>query len=205
MKLKLVLGVILLLTFTPNNYSQTTLETFFGMEEMVVESWFFKPLTENYEWSIFILSDAVIDYETEEASLVSYTVLGYDVWKGFGPVSGGRFFDGRASALAGVQWARAGEQFLITTNLTTELRSQPFYELFLLAQYRFSMNEDLGFFSQFQNSINFNKDSHEFSFQRLRLGLNWKKYQFGLGTNTYQYGEDWDFEIDPGIFVRVEF
>lgn len=205
MKLKIVLGLFALVSFIQNSFSQTTIESFFATEEMVVESWFFKPLTEDYKLSIFSLNDAIIDYKTEDASLVSYTVLGYDVWKGFGPVVGGRFFDGRASTLTGVQWAKAGKQFLITTNFTTELRNNPFYEFFLLAQYRFPLNEKLGFFSQFQNSINFNNKAHEFSFQRLRIGLSWKKYQFGLGTNTYQYGENWAFEIDPGLFIRLEF
>ncbi|PRX54602.1 hypothetical protein [Flagellimonas meridianipacifica] len=205
MKLKNVLGLFVFIAFTQKSFSQTTIESFFATEEMVVETWFFRPLTEDYKLSIFSLNDAVIDYETEDASLVSYTVLGYDLWKGFGPVVGGRFFDGRASTLAGVQWAKAGEQFLITTNFTTELRNDPLYEFFLLAQYRFPLNEKLGFFSQFQNSTNFNSQVHEFSFQRLRIGLSWKKYQFGLGTNTYQYGENWDFEIEPGLFIRLEF
>ncbi|WP_299530192.1 hypothetical protein [Ulvibacterium sp.] len=205
MKLKVVLGFFAVFACRQQSFSQTTIESFFATEEMVVESWFFKPLTEGYELSIFSLNDAIIDYKTEDVALVSYSVLGYDIWKGIGPVLGGRFFDGRASALAGVQWAKAEEKFLITTNFTTELRNEPFYEFFLLTQYRFPLNENLGFFSQLQNSINFNSEVHEFSFQRLRIGLSWKKYQFGLGTNTYQYGENWDFEIDPGIFLRLEF
>lgn len=185
--------------------AQTTLETFAGTDEMIIEAWFFKPLTEDYKFTIFSLNDAVINYDTEESEFVSYTVLGYDAWKGFGPVVGGRIFDSRASALAGIQWNKAGERFLITTNFTTELRDSPFYELYLLAQYRFPFNEKLSFFSQFQNSTNFDGDGHLFSFQRLRAGLSLKKFQFGLGLNVYQFGDDWDLESDPGLFVRLEF
>ena len=205
MKLKsLILFGILLVMYKVSS-AQTTIETFAGTDEMVVETWFFKPITEDYKFSIFSLNDVVVDYETEDSEFVSYTVLGYDVWKGFGPVVGGRIFDGRASALAGVQWAKAGEQFFITTNVTTELRDNPFYEFYLLAQYRFPINETLDFFSQFQNSTNFNSDSHDLSFQRARVGLSWNKFQFGIGLNTYQFGENWDFESDPGFFLRLDF
>ncbi|MEM6380808.1 MAG: hypothetical protein AAF705_21700 [Bacteroidota bacterium] len=205
MKLKacFLFGILWLLAQI--GYAQTTIEAFAATEEMVVEGWFFKPLTEDYRFSIFSLNDVVVDYETEGAEFVSYTVLGYDVWKGFGPVVGGRIFDGRASAVAGIQWAKVGEQFLINTNVTTELRDNPFYEFYLLAQYRFPISKKLNFFSQFQNSTNFNNEAHSFSFQRTRVGLSLQKFQFGLGINTYQLGENGDFDNDPGLFVRLEF
>ncbi|WP_422083656.1 hypothetical protein [Ulvibacterium sp.] len=196
------LPVIAIIT---NSTAQTTIETFAGTDELIIEAWFFKPLSRDYKFTIFSLNDAVIEYDTEEAEFVSYTIIGYDVWKGFGPVSGGRVFDGRASALAGIQWANTGERFLITTNITTEIRDAPFYEWYLLAQYRFPLNEKLNFFGQLQNSTNFNSDSHLFTFQRLRVGAGLKKFQFGLGLNTYQFGNGWDFEIDPGVFLRLEF
>ncbi|MGD1840987.1 MAG: hypothetical protein ACFB0B_08845 [Thermonemataceae bacterium] len=205
MKLKSLFLFGILWLLTQMGYSQTTLETFAATEEMVVESWFFKPLTDDYKFSIFSLNDVVVDYETEGSEFVSYTILGYDVWKGFGPVVGGRIFDGRASALAGIQWVKAGEQLLISTNITTELRDNPFYEFYLLAQYRFPISKKLNFFSQFQNSTNFNNDAHSLSFQRTRVGLSLQKLQFGLGINTYQFGEEGDFESDPGLFVRLEF
>ncbi|MEO1012206.1 MAG: hypothetical protein AAFX53_12925 [Bacteroidota bacterium] len=206
MKLKSIyLFTILLFAFWKASHAQTTLETFAGLDEMVIESWFFKPLTSDYAFNIFSLNDVIIDYDTEETAFVSYTVLGYDAWKGLGPVVGSRVFEGRASALAGVQWAKTGEGFFITTNFTTEIRDNPLYEWYLLAQYRFPINDKMGFFSQFQNSLNFNGDGHLFTFQRLRIGLSWDTLQAGLGLNTYQNGEDWDFESDPGFFIRLEF
>ncbi|BFP43153.1 hypothetical protein FGF1_39980 [Flavobacteriaceae bacterium GF1] len=197
--------LLLLVAMVTKNSAQTTIETFSNTDGMIIEAWFFKPLTEDYKFTIFSLNDAVIDYDTEVTEFVSYTVLGYDAWKGFGPVLGGRVFDGRASALAGIQWNKAGEGFLITTNITTEVRDAPLYEWYLLAQYRFPLNQKLGFFGQFQNSTNFDGDGHLFSFQRLRVGLSVKTFQFGLGLTTYQFGNDGDFEADPGIFVRLEF
>ncbi|UOY06503.1 hypothetical protein L0P88_21585 [Muricauda sp. SCSIO 64092] len=197
--------VLLLVAMVTKNQAQTTIETFSDTDGMIIEAWFFKPLTEDYKFTIFSLNDAVIDYDSETAEFVSYTVLGYDAWKGFGPVLGGRVFDGRTSALAGIQWNKAGEGFLITTNITSEVRDAPLYEWYLLTQYRFPLNQKLGFFGQFQNSTNFDGNGHLFSFQRLRVGLSMKTLQFGLGLTTYQFGNDGDFEADPGIFVRLEF
>lgn len=199
------LFIILFLAFAKASFAQTTLEAFTTPDNLTLEGWFFKPLTEDYKLTLFSLNEAILAYDTEETTFVSYNVIGYDVWKGFGPVIGARILEGRGSALAGIQWAKASKKFLITANLTTEIRDNPFYELYFLAQYKFPINDKIGFFSQLQNSTNFTDNGHDFSFQRLRAGISWKTYQVGAGLNTFQYGEDFDFEIDPGIFIRVEF
>ncbi|MBP2831094.1 hypothetical protein J8281_02740 [Aquimarina sp. U1-2] len=205
MKLKQIGFFCLFFAFAKANYAQTTLEAFTTADNLTLEGWFFKPLNEDYKLTLFSLNEAIVEYNTEETTFVSYNVIGHNVWKGFGPVVGARILEGRGSALAGIQWAKASEKFLITTNFTTEVRDNPFYELYILAQYKFPIDEKISFFSQLQNSTNFNNDRHDFSFQRLRVGISWKKYQVGAGLNTFQFGDDWDFEIDPGIFVRVEF
>ena len=203
--MKFFLPILFLFVLSKACIAQTTLETFFATEEMTVESWFFRPLTKDYKLGIFSLNDATIDYQSEEANFVSYTVVGYDIWKGFGPVLGSRFFSSRASAMAGLQWSKSNENLLIVSNFTTEIRNEPYYELFLLTQYRIPLNNHIGLFSQFQTSTNFNSKIHDFSFQRLRIGLDWNIYQFGLGSNTYQLGKDRNFESDFGFFIRLEF
>lgn len=186
-------------------WAQTTFETFGGTEEMVIEAWFFKGLTDDYKLNVFSLNEVVHDYDSDQNTFLSYTVFGYDVWKGFGPLLGTRIMEGRTSGLAGIQYGKGGERFFITTNLATEIRDDPFFEWYILTQYRFPINDHLSFFGQFQNSTNFNDEAHDFSLQRLRIGLSWQKFQFGLGLNTYQLGADWTFESTPGGFLRLEF
>ena len=202
---KVVLGLLFGISFQSHITAQTTIENFTGTDEMVVEAWFFKGITEDYRFNIFSLNEVVHNYDSEENIFLSYTVFGYDVWKGFGPLLGARLVEGRSSGLAGIQYAKGGDRFLLTTNFSAEIRENPFLERYLLTQYRFPLTDQLNFFGQFQNSTNFNEDAHSFSLQRLRVGLSWKKLQFGVGLNSYQFGDNWDFDSNQGGIARLEF
>ena len=195
---------IAFLVFANKNYAQISIEASSSDENFIVEAWWFKTLEINPKFNIFSLNEAIHNYEIKETQYMNYTVIGYEINKGFGPVVGARFLENRVSGLAGIQYAYYTPTFFIATNITSELRSNPFFEWYILLQYRPQLSETLKLFTQLQNGINFNEEGNDFSFQRLRIGLDFNFLQAGLALNTTQLGKNWDFDAEPGIFIRLE-
>jgi len=90
------------------------------------------------------------------------------------------------------------------TTVNTELKDNPNFELYVLAQYRPQITEKFKAFSQLQVSMNFNEDDHVYSLYRLRLGADLGKIQTGIGLEQTMTGPNWDYKATPGIFIRME-
>ncbi|MEO1022885.1 MAG: hypothetical protein AAFW89_10090 [Bacteroidota bacterium] len=185
-------------------YAQFVIEPFVASEQTVVETWAFKTIDPNKQFNVFNLNEAAYDHDRETTSLFSYTVFGVDIKKGFGPALGWRFTPGYAAFLGGLQYSIYTKSVLVTLNLTSEFKKNPNIEGYALAQYRFQLSEQLGFFSQLQWSTNVADGNHDFSFQRIRVGLDLAPFQFGLGINQNQFGTNLDNEVFPGLFTRIE-
>ncbi|WP_299364046.1 hypothetical protein [Winogradskyella sp.] len=186
------------------SYGQTSIETFSSEDNFIVEAWWYKVIEANPKFNVFSLNEAIHNYGIEETFFMNYTIVGYEISKGFGPVAGARFLSDRVSGLAGIQYAYYTPIFFITTNITGELRSNPLFEWYTLLQYRPKLTEKLKLFAQFQNAMNFDESGNDFSLQRLRVGLDFKWLQAGFALNTTQTGKDWDFDAEPGLFLRLE-
>jgi hypothetical protein len=93
------------LTFTLSSYkshAQFVVEPFVSTDEFIMETWFFKTIDESKRFSIFSLNEAKYNFESEDTSLLSYGLVGFDWLKGFGPVTGWRINNYNAAALAGL-------------------------------------------------------------------------------------------------------
>lgn len=185
--------------------AQTIVEPSVTEEDLLVESWWIKPLDQKYKWAFFNLTEAKYNYDSEQTSFLNYSVVGYNLYKGIGPAVGTRFLANEASALAGVQYYFQNPKVLIYTIFTSDIKSDPILELYTLWQYRPEINDKLKFFSQLSTTTNYRNGDHEFGFQRVRAGLDWGLFQAGLALNMTQIGSDWDNDVAPGIFVRLEF
>jgi uncharacterized membrane protein YcgQ (UPF0703/DUF1980 family) len=96
---------------------------------------------------------------------------------------------------------------------TIELTSKPNYEMFGLLVYNPMLTKKLKLFSQLTFSTNFNFKQHNFSFQQIRLGLDYRGFQFGLGCDTQiptfrnpvNNELETTFNPNAGIFLRKTF
>lgn len=209
LKIKYILGMLLVgsLFFTQKSIAQNNLEILTTPEAIEVEASIFKPLDKFYKFTLFNLNQADYDYKTRKTSFMTYAIVSYDMYKGFGPTIGARFlrneFIDKAVALGGIQYTMAKRNFFIASVFTTEFISKPDYEFFITAQYNPKLNERLTGYFEFQTSFNFNAQAHLFSFQKFRLGLDFKKYQAGFSLDNYQFGKDWEYDFQPGVFVQL--
>jgi hypothetical protein len=201
---KLLVFAFIYVFGTQQSQAQFVAEPFVNDDDFILETWYFNTIDEGKRFSIFNLNEAKYSFETEASSLLSYGLVGYDWVKGFGPVVGWRINPYAAAALAGIQYGYYREHFLAYATLNTELKIDPNFEFYTLLQYRPQLTEKLKAFSQLQISKNFNSDNHTFSLYRLRLGLDLKKFQTGLGLEQTFAGADWGHSIAPGLFFRME-
>lgn len=185
--------------------AQDVIEASAGEKFFNIETWITKPLDKEYRYTIFSLNTAEHDRELDQTLFMSYTILSYNWWKGVGPTVGTRLLSNRVVALGGPQYTFYRERFFATANFTSEFRSNPDFEFFSIIQGRPKLSEKVNGFLQGQFSFNFNSDEHLLSFQYVRVGADLGVVQTGFALNQFQFGENWDYEIRPGIFLRLAF
>lgn len=200
-----LLTFIILMLPDLQSQAQTIVETAVTDDNLFFEAWLAKPIDKDYKFVLFNLNTAEYNFDSEETIFMSYTIVSYDWIKGFGPALGTRLLKDRAVGLGGVQYTFYSEKFFITTNFTSEIKSNPDFELFSIVQYRPKLSEKVKGFFQGQFSFNFNAEEHLFSFQQFRLGTDSGLVQAGFALNQFQFGPDWDYDIQPGLFFRLEF
>lgn len=188
-------------------YAQNNIEILTTPEALEVEASIFKPLDSAYKFSVFNLNQADYNYNTKQTTFMTYAIVSYDAYKGFGPTVGARLirneFLNKAVALGGVQYTMANEKFFMTTVFTSEFRSKPDFEFFVTTQYMPKLTEKFVGYFEFQTSFNFNTSAHLFSFQKFRLGGYFKKFQAGFSLDNYQFGKNWEFDFQPGVFLQL--
>ena len=201
---KSILLSVLGLVISQQSFSQYVLEPFVSDDNMILESWYYNTITESKRLSLFNLNEVNYNYDTESSSLLSYGVLGYDLAKGFGPIVGWRLSALSSATLAGVQYGLYRENFFAFFYLNSELKNNPNFEFYTITQYRPQITDRFKGFGQLQISKNFNEDMHTYSLYRLRLGADLGKIQTGVGVDQTFAGGDWESNIAPGVFLRLE-
>lgn len=100
------------------------------------------------------------------------------------------------------QYLYRTKKLLLIVNPRFDMGEKFTYELFGLAEIRPAITNDLHLYSRFQFMTNHSTSGHNRSYQQLRLGLETKKVQLGLGTTLDQYGLALTCTSNTGIFIR---
>ena len=87
-----------------------------------------------------------------------------------------------------------------------ELSNELGYSWFSIFRFTPSFNDNWKLYSSLELFSNFNDAGHVASVQRIRLGLDYKSYQFGLAINLSGIGRNYQIrDENPGIFFRKTF
>lgn len=79
------------------------------------------------------------------------------------------------------------------------------YGVFGLVIYTPKLSGKWSSFNQLMFEPLFNKNQHLLTYQQLRVGLDYQnKFQFGLGANLNQFGKEFLFASNFGIFIRKD-
>lgn len=110
-KICLLVGLLIAITCIRTANGQDVIEASIGEEFLNVETWITKPLDKDYKWNIFSLNTAERNLELDQTNFMSYTIVSYDLFKGFGPTVGTRILKDRVVALGGPQYTFYSERF----------------------------------------------------------------------------------------------
>lgn len=209
---------IILLALCKYSHAQIPVEFFSGDKRATVDVMFFKFLKnkneENTKLLFFNRTRASVDYRMTTKNylpLFGFTQAisyNHEKLKGFAPVMVGQVLSNGVFAKAGIQYAHIQKSFTVFSWLVSECSTQPDFDYFLLLRYTPVINKNWNLFVQGESISSLPTRSTETAVytQRLRVGLQRHKYQFGIGSDFTQYSNKL---IKPltnfGGFLRHEF
>jgi hypothetical protein len=211
------IGTILLLLVTTLLPAQIPVEIFAGQDRTTVDIMFFKFFKDKAghatPWLFFNRNRASVDYRMTEIAFlpqfgfteaVSYN---HKALKGFAPVLVGQVLSWGVYPKAGIQYAHITRDITVFTWLVTETLRDPALDYFLLFRYTPHITEKTSLFFQAESVNAFPTAEGVMSFtQRVRLGLQIRTYQFGLGVDFTQTGKGtFTNTFNAGGFIRHEF
>lgn len=189
--------------------AQMPVQVFGGDKSIEYQFMWLKALDQKQKVSLFNFSYFNVDYKSKSNnSYEIYQVATYNITKNIGISGGGRFFNNEFTPLLAVSYQAALKDFYISAFPSVQYslsEKELNYSLFCIAVYNPSFNKTWGMYNQVFFEPLFNKNQHIFSYQQLRMGLDYKKkFQFGLGANLTQVGKKLDFRGNYGLFVRTD-
>lgn len=181
--------------FSIRAYSQfTQIESSFGFRGSGLLILMNQPIDEKKKFSFVSLSFFEKFYSKEDSKLDENAVIGavfYNIGKGFsmGPAVAANNLGGFQKRFSFL-YVNAGKRFTLAAFPTAIFfKDRIDGEIFVQLQYNKPIKKDWGIFIQLQgvgNWLAFAKLAR--SFQQFRIGPSYKSFQFGIGTNTDQYG-----------------
>lgn len=103
-----------------------------------------------------------------------------------------------------VQYFKKNKDWLFVISPRVDIKKNGSLELFALAEYKPSIGRNLKLYSRVQAMSSFGPYDHNRSYQRIRLGLEVAKFQFGAGLDIDEFGPEAMVKYNAGLFVRKE-
>lgn len=107
-------------------------------------------------------------------------------------------------ASAGVQYAKPFRSGLVVIIPRVDIEHHGSVELMGMIEYQPSLSGSTKLYTRLQVMTNYGAYQHNRSYQRLRVGIDLKGTQFGLGINVDEYGKESKIYMNGGFFVRKE-
>jgi hypothetical protein len=103
-----------------------------------------------------------------------------------------------------IQFAKQYKNTLLVVSPRMDIRKEGAFELFSLLEYRSHVSDAVKLYSRLQAMTSHGPHTHNKSYQQLRLGLDIKNTQFGIGLNLDEYGSKPFVLANAGLFIRKE-
>lgn len=214
---RLAFALALVLIWTGAS-AQIPVEIFAGHTRTTFDLLFFKTFTNKAgspsKFLFFNRNRASIDYRmtsTEYLPVLSFTEaisFNHPKLKGFAPVVVGQLSGRGLSPKAGVQYFHKRKAWTLFTWVVAETMAEPTLDHFLLARFEPKLSEQLHLFTQLEvfSAVPTVASKSYNLFQRARLGLRVRDWQWGLGTDVSLSGRSaWTTTLNAGLFLRHEF
>jgi hypothetical protein len=218
MKTKIFLIATAILLQCSVAVAQIPVEVFGGYKKTTLDIMFFKFIKnkeqQNTNWLFFNRNRASIDYKmttTTDLPVFGFTeAISYNhkKLKGFAPVVVAQISNRGIYPKAGIQFFYRKNDFTFFSWIVSETLKNPNLDLFVLTRYEPKLTEKLHLFTQLElvNAFPTESNGNFNLFQRLRIGLKIKEWQFGIGADFNELGNTTFVNTNNiGGFLRHEF
>lgn len=106
------------------------------------------------------------------------------------------------SASFTMQYMLNRKNWLLVVSPRLDIKKEGAYEMFGMFEYRLVIGNNLKLYTRIQGMTSHGPYHHNRSYQRLRLGVEKRGVQFGLGLNNDFYGKAAKMKFNAGFFIR---
>lgn len=217
MNSKIFFTVIASLIFMSGVMAQIPVEVFAGDKKTSFDLMFFKFVKNkevNSKFLFFNRNRVNLDYR--QTSTTYLPVFGFTEavsynhpkLKGFAPVMVAQINNYGIYPKVGIQYFHRKNVFTFFSWVVCETLKDPNIDLFVLTRYEPKLTEQLNLFTQLElvNAFPTESNANYNLFQRIRVGLKIKEWQFGAGADFNQLGNKTFINTtNIGGFLRHEF
>jgi hypothetical protein len=181
-------------------------EIMFGNNRMAYQMIVHKKLSENSRFGFFNISSFAVDYQNDK-SKNEYTTLvlvNYELVKGFGIASGAAVNSNWGfRPYAGVQYIFSNQNILAIVEPGFYLTESHNFKTLAIIEFKRQLKNNWSLYSRLQGlySQNLQTNHHDRSYIYPRLGLKYKNFGFGLGSNIDWYGPFKELKQNYGLFL----
>lgn len=159
------------------------------------------------EFSLFARNRIENPYQKSSVPLTLID-LNYNAGKGFSPLVEGLFTqkDGAIPRAGFTYQTKLGNISLNYINIF-DLKDNPSVDLHPIISYSHRLNDRWNAFTQLEvlSNLGLQKGNHNFTSERVRLGLEYKGFKFGVGADFKQTGDKFKQSNNYGGFVSKSF
>lgn len=154
--------------------------------------------------SLFARARATSAYNQQATDLFTGAYLNYTTRSGFGGTILGRVASNGSGVDAGVHFFKAKRTFMVYALPSINIGNPLLYSWFSILRYTPPIRENWKVYSSLELFSAFGKEGHLSSAQRIRVGADYKGYQFGPALNLRE-SPFADRDINMGGFFRKQF
>ena len=200
------ISVFLLSFFFLSPVQAQSFEVMAGNERLFIDAQFLRFFDQKKNWSLFSRARATSNYEGDNTNLFTGGYLNYTSKKGLGGTLVGRIATANAGMDIGAHFFKAKKKWMLYALASVVLQDELSYSWFSIFRFTPNIGDDWKLYNSVELFSNFNKKGHTFSVQRIRIGLDFKGYQFGLAGNFSELGSS-NITTDQNIggFIRKQF
>lgn len=198
---------LLISLFSMYAKSQISVQAYAGNKEAEVLGIYDKDF--GSRWNYFVSGTASYQYDTRKVTPGIYQNLNYFIGNNWGASGGVYISDEDVTPSLGLAYAKETRNFginlfpAVTYSFETGKLG---LGLYTLLEYTPKINEHLNLYSMLMLESDFSFKEHQESSQIIRLGIeNSKRLQLGIGSNISQMGNNFETEINFGIFIGKKF
>jgi len=189
--------------------AQIPVQIFAGHKAVEYDFFWDKNIDSEEKFNLFNFTSFRVQYDNNEYNAYEILTLAtYNLSPKWGLSAGANFTDGHLNPQIAISYQLETEKFYMNVFPSVHYFSgtNSFgYGLFGLAFYHPQLNNVWYFYSQLLFEPLFDGFGHIYSYQQLRVGLDYQGlFQFGLGATFEQFGGDFSGRQNFGVFARRE-